>query len=131
MPNLNKPTVLWLAQLASCLSLLALLPLAAVLALFALLALLGLLLWVLLSPLAQARRWCLALGLSCLIVLSGCGTVPYQPVTCPRVPAAFLLPPARPTLLAPQAQASGLKTPGPTTAPTPAAVPQTAPGTTR
>lgn len=140
MPNLNKPTVLWLAQLASCLALLALLPLAAIVALFALLALL---VWTLLSPLAPALRWLWraarnsarrlrqALGLSCLCALSGCGTVPSAAETCPRVPAAFLLPPAQPTLLAPQAPALGLKTPGPTTAPTPAAAPLTAPDTPR
>lgn len=53
---------------------------------------------------------------TCLLLLSGCGTAPSQPSSCPPVPAHLTTPPAQPVLLMP---ASASKTPGTTTPSTP------------
>ncbi|MGE3348183.1 MAG: hypothetical protein AB7I35_12195 [Ramlibacter sp.] len=136
MPKSLHATLIWLAQLGSCLVAMTGL-IAAALAMAGLLILLLLApLWNLLRALWGARRRAAsrlrkALALSCLCALSGCGTLVSQVETCPRVPAALLLPPAKPVLLAPPGQALGLKTPGQTTPSTPPPAPLTAPATQR
>ena len=76
------------------------------------------------------RRLCLtwAVLVMCgsLLLLSGCGTAPLAVPIRPPVPAELLTPPARPVLLIPD---WGLMPPGPTTPPTPKAVPLTGKGT--
>lgn len=68
----------------------------------------------------------LMLALCSLLMLSGCGTPPPQAATCPPVPAALLASPQPPVLLQPT---TPLKTPGPTTRPTPPVAPLTGPST--
>ncbi len=91
------------------------------------LALLERLLAVVLRVLAQHTTVLLLMGLLGLAWgLSGCGTVPLPAPTRPLVPAVLLIPPAQPV---PLTLGSGLKRPGPTTPPTPKAVPRTGLGT--
>jgi hypothetical protein len=60
--------------------------------------------------------YALMLVLCSVLMLSGCGTAPLQAATCPPVPAELLASPQAPVLLQP---ATRLKTPGPTSPPTP------------
>lgn len=115
MHSLMNPIAKWLAELV-----------------FSLLVLCRLVLWILLvllwpplsliglrrpRPETVRLRWPVLalLILSCLYVLSGCGTAPLPGPTSPRVPAALLVPPQEPIPLVPRAAASASKTPGPTT----------------
>lgn len=69
-------------------------------------------------------RWAL-ISIS-LLLLSACGTAPLPAQTRRPVPAALLIPPRPPKLLAPRVPDSPSATLGPTTWPTPRAAPKTA-----
>ena len=79
------------------------------------------------ARMSGVRLQLLAMAALCsLLLLSACGTAPSPAPTPLRVPAALLVPPKAPTLLAPKAPASRSMTPGPTTVPTQKPVPTTA-----
>lgn len=81
------------------------------------------------APIARCRPWKptmpWALALSCLWLLSACGTAHSPAVMCPPVPADLLEPPAPPVLLGP---GSPFGTPGATRPSTPSSAPATGRG---